>query len=96
MGWAPTTTAHLLDEVLGRLDLFNRAPPSGRGAKQMLKRAAASLPGHIQRHVPPCHAAIRAIMGQALRPCPEFAEPEDRARQCYLWSPTTLYMAASA
>ena len=84
MGWAPTTTAHLLDEVLGRLDLFNRAPPSGRGAKQMLKRAAASLPGHIQP------------MGQALRPCPEFAEPEDRARQCYLWSPTTLYMAASA
>jgi predicted AlkP superfamily phosphohydrolase/phosphomutase len=30
---------HLLDEVLGRLDLFNRTPSSARGLKQMLKRA---------------------------------------------------------
>ena len=83
---------HLLDEVLGRLDLFNKVPPTGRGPKQMLKRAAASLPGHIQRHVTAfaTPAIRRRIMGHALRPCPEFAEPEDRARQCYFMEPNNF------
>ena len=80
---------HLLDEVLGRLDLFNRAPPGGGGLKDRLKRAAASLPGRMQRHVTAFAAPAirRRIMGHALHPCPEFAEPEDRARQHYFVEP---------
>jgi len=83
---------HLLDEVLARLDLFNRVTPSGRGLKQMLKRAAAALPGHIQRNVTffAMPAIRRRIMGHELHPCPEFAEPKDRARQRYFMEPNNF------
>jgi predicted AlkP superfamily phosphohydrolase/phosphomutase len=80
---------HLLDEVLGHLDLFNRAPPTGRGPKHVLKGAARALPGALQRHVTAfaTPAIRRRIAGHPLVPCPEFAEPHNRARQRYFMEP---------
>ena len=87
---------HLLDEVLGRLDLFNRAPLGGGSLKNSLKRAAASLPGRVQRHVTAFAAPTirRRIMGHALHPCQNLPGLKITLGRVILWSPTILYMEA--
>jgi predicted AlkP superfamily phosphohydrolase/phosphomutase len=76
---------HLLEEVLGRLDLYHRAP----AARGVLKRAVGALPGEVQRHITAfATPAIRKkIESQTLVSCAEHAAPEARARQHYFLEP---------
>jgi predicted AlkP superfamily phosphohydrolase/phosphomutase len=83
---------HLLDEVLTRLDIFNRDTPAvSRGPGV---RTASPLRRPLQElmtafAVPAMHRMARANL---LRSCPEYATPEKRARQAFFMEPNnTVY-----
>jgi len=80
---------HLLDEVLGRIDLFDRDPPGRAGSLQWLRRGAGLLPGAVQRHLTAfaVPAIRRRARSRALVPCPEFADAEQRAKQRFFLEP---------
>jgi hypothetical protein len=80
---------HLLDEVLTRIDAFDREPPAGNGVGQALKRATQALPGRMQQRITAFAVpAIRQrIDGRLPPPCAEYAEAGDRARQRFFLEP---------
>jgi predicted AlkP superfamily phosphohydrolase/phosphomutase len=80
---------HLLDEVLGRIDVFDRDPSARPSSLRLLRRTAGLLPGTVQRHltafaVPSIRRRARA---RTLTPCPEFASADERARQRFYLEP---------
>jgi predicted AlkP superfamily phosphohydrolase/phosphomutase len=87
--------AHLLDEVLGRLDRFYRDNTDQRRAKRMIKRVLASLRPDSQSQVtafavPPSRWWN---FGRTLTPCREFVTPQERARQRYFVAPNNFVIA---
>ncbi len=80
---------HLLEEVLTRLDAFDRAPPAENGMRALIKRGTRALPGRMQQRVTAFAVpAIRQRLGGRLPPgCAEYAGPEARARQQFFVEP---------
>ena len=77
---------HLLDEVLSRFDWFDRGPPPLIATpRELLRRAAQSLERRVPAFAVP--TIRRTNAGRMLRPCPEFASPDDRARQRFFVEP---------
>ncbi len=80
---------HLLDEVLTRIDRFDRQDHGSRGPRQRLKTAVAGFPGQLQRQV--MAFAVPVIRGResnsSLSPAAEFASPEQRAKQRFFLEP---------
>ena len=80
---------HLLDEVLRRIDLADRGERLRSGPADLLKSAARSLPPSLQRRAAALAIPVIRRRGAscALTPCPEFVEPDDRARQRFFVEP---------
>jgi predicted AlkP superfamily phosphohydrolase/phosphomutase len=80
---------HLLDEVLGRIDLFDRDPPARAGSLDVLRRTAGLLPGAVQRRITAfaVPAVRRRARSRDLAPCPEFASAQARAHQRFFLEP---------
>ncbi len=80
---------HLLDEVLRRIDLADRAGRSGRWPGDMLDRIMRRLSGKAGRGAGPLTLAEarRQLANQPLKPCREFARPAERARQRFFLEP---------
>jgi predicted AlkP superfamily phosphohydrolase/phosphomutase len=81
---------HLLDEVLSRIDRLDRDPSTlTRTPKELIRRATRSLPASLQRRLTAfaVPAIQRTTIGRPLAPCPEYASPEDRARQRFFMEP---------
>jgi predicted AlkP superfamily phosphohydrolase/phosphomutase len=80
---------HLLDEVLGRIDLFDRGPPNRTASWQLLGRGVGLLPGPVQRHLTAfaVPAIRRRARSRTLVPCPEFASAGQRAQQRFFLEP---------
>ena len=86
--------AHLLEEVLTRIDLADRGPPVTKTARDLVRRGMRELPPLVQRQamafaVP----VIRTIIDVHNRPpVPEYTAPHIRARQKFFREPNeTVY-----
>jgi predicted AlkP superfamily phosphohydrolase/phosphomutase len=79
----------LLDEVLARIDAFDREPPAEAGLRGALKRTTRALPGRTQQRItafamPVLRQRLDGKMPQRAR---EYVEAEDRARQRFFLEP---------
>ena len=80
---------HLLEEVLSRIDCFDREPPPMRSPMDKLKRASLALPPRLLRQatafaVP---ALRRRAAARHLPPVAEYATAEARVRQRFFLEP---------
>jgi predicted AlkP superfamily phosphohydrolase/phosphomutase len=71
---------HLLDAILTRIDVFNRHAPVGE--RKPLRRA---LENYVTAFAVPMMR--RVARANLLPSCPEYASPEQRARQCFFMEP---------
>jgi predicted AlkP superfamily phosphohydrolase/phosphomutase len=80
---------HLLDEILTRIDGYDRNPRNGTAPERLLRHAATRLPGRLQQQVVAYAVPTirRRIRGKDLRVSPEFATPERRSSQNYFMEP---------
>jgi predicted AlkP superfamily phosphohydrolase/phosphomutase len=78
---------YLLDEILRRIDRADRGADPGRRPTDVLKRAARSLSPSLQRGAAALAMPALRRRASALSPCPEYVEPNDRARQRFFVEP---------
>ena len=80
---------HLLDEVLSRIDGFDRDPPAVMGLLGGLRRASISLPRPLLRQMTAfaVPALRRRALSRQLPPAAEYATAQDRARQRFFMEP---------
>ena len=80
---------HLLDEVLTRLDAFDREPPPVNNLSGAAKRVARAFPGRVQQRITAfaMPAVRRRIGDRPPPPCAEYAEADARARQRFFLEP---------
>jgi predicted AlkP superfamily phosphohydrolase/phosphomutase len=80
---------HMLDEVLTRIDAFDRNPPPVRGALDGLKRASLSLPHPLLRQLTAFATPVlrRHAPSRHLPSAAEYATPAARAQQHFFMEP---------
>ena len=80
---------HLLDEILARIDQFNRRDAGVGRAERLVRRGFGALPRAMQRLVTAfaVPALRRRAAARDLIPCREFVSAEERARQAYFLEP---------
>ncbi len=84
--------SHLLDEILARIDQFNRREAGAGTAERLLRQGFGALPRAMQRLVTAfaVPALRRRVAARGLVPCREFVSAEERAGQPYFLEPNNF------